>query len=228
MSLSHPAVIDGALLALLWLMYFMLHSALAALAVKRFVARRLPGVMPGYRLGYNLLAVLLLSPPLWLLYHGESVSVWQWHGAALWAAHALGGLAALGFVASFRYYDGREFLGLRRARESGVESGMRAQTRQCLVISPLHRYTRHPWYSMILLFVWSRPMDSLMLVTAALVTGYLIVGAMLEERKLVVYYGETYQRYRAMVPGLVPRPWRCLTPADADALRRQQQTKQDC
>ena len=54
------------LLVLGWLGYFSGHSALAALPVKRWVARRYPALMPAYRIAFNALAVLLLLPIIWL------------------------------------------------------------------------------------------------------------------------------------------------------------------
>jgi protein-S-isoprenylcysteine O-methyltransferase Ste14 len=37
-------------------------------------------------------------------------------------------------------------------------------------------------------------------------TAYLYVGAMVEERKLRAEYGETYSRYQAETPMLIPNP----------------------
>jgi len=52
-------------LALAWLAYALLHSALAAPAAKAWVARRWPQGVRYYRLGYNIVAVLALLPVLW-------------------------------------------------------------------------------------------------------------------------------------------------------------------
>ena len=41
-----------------WLLYFTLHSVLASLWLKRRVAARWPYLMPAYRLGFNLLALV--------------------------------------------------------------------------------------------------------------------------------------------------------------------------
>ncbi len=53
------------LLALLWLGYFLIHSWLASLGLKRWVADQpSSGFTPWYRLIFNILAVLLLIPPV--------------------------------------------------------------------------------------------------------------------------------------------------------------------
>ena len=45
--------------------------------------------------------------------------------------------------------------------------------------------------------------------------------ARLEEKKLLVYHGDTYRRYMARVPGLIPLPWKSLTAAEAEAPLKQ-------
>ena len=161
-----------------------------------------------YRLGYNVLAVGLLLPPLWLLYHGAAVPLWEWRGVGYWLTQALALAAVIGFVVSTRYYDGQAFLGLRQLKAGATQ----VEDQEHLRLSPLHRYVRHPWYSMALVLIWTRPMDSLMLVTAILLSGYFYLGSRLEEHKLLGYYGVTYRKYRAMVPPLIPLPWKYLKP----------------
>jgi len=54
------------------------------------------------------------------------------------------------------------------------------------------------------------------------ITPYLMIGSRLEEKKLLVYHGDTYRRYMARVPGLIPLPWKTLTAEEAKELTRQQ------
>ncbi len=61
-------------------------------------------------------------------------------------------------------------------------------------------------------------MNAAGLVSALWITAYLVAGSHLEERKLVHELGEVYLRYRARVPGLVPRPWRYLSKEQARRL----------
>ncbi|MES9845696.1 MAG: hypothetical protein ABW162_14840 [Candidatus Sedimenticola sp. PURPLELP] len=197
-----------------WLLYFLIHSILASLRMKRWFAGRWPDLMPAYRLGFNVLALVLLIPPLYLIYSADGSYLWRWTGYGWWLANGLALLALFGFAWSSRYYDGDEFLGLRqwRDRERRVEDQERFQ------ISPLHRYVRHPWYSLGLALIWTRDMNPEFLVTAILATLYFVFGSRLEERKLITYHGEVYRRYMARVPGLIPRPWRYLSSGEADEL----------
>jgi methanethiol S-methyltransferase len=202
------------LLVLAWVLYFGLHSLLASLTLKRWVAHRHGWWMRGYRLFFNTVAVLLLVPPLALTYADPGPWLWRWCGLGWWVANALAVMALSGFVWSLRWYDGEEFLGLRQWR-----ANLRvAEDQERFRLSPLHRYVRHPWYSLGLVLVWTRDMNLALLVSAVVITLYFIIGSRLEERKLLVYHGEVYERYRRRVPGLVPSPRRFLTREEAQRL----------
>lgn len=199
------------LLTATWGGYFALHSLLASHAMKAEVARRWPRFARRYRLFYNTVALVTLVPVLALMASTPGPWLWRWHGAWGWLADALALCALAGFVWSARYYDLGEFAGLRRACADGPATGG-------LRISPLHRHVRHPWYSLGLVLIWTRDMDAAWLVSALAITAYLVVGSRLEERKLVAEFGEAYRAYQRRVPGLVPRPWRRLTPAEGREL----------
>jgi len=57
-----------------------------------------------------------------------------------------------------------------------------------------------------------------------MITAYFIAGSRLEEDKLLAVYGETYRRYMAKVPGLMPLPWKYLTAGEASALMQRAET----
>ena len=170
--------------------------------------------MPAYRLVFNVLAVVLLAVPLWLSLAGPGPWLWRWSGVASYVSLMLSLAALAGFLWSLKYYDVSEFLGLRQLRERNASVDDQEQFQ----LSPLHRWVRHPWYFFALVIIWTRDMNAPMLVTAIMLTLYLIVGSRLEERKLIRYHGEIYRRYRERVPGLVPLPWKFLRDADLEAL----------
>ncbi|WP_454454989.1 methyltransferase family protein [Thauera phenylacetica] len=211
MSLSGTQI---ASLVLCWLAYAALHSVLASLWFKHVVAARWPRLAPAYRLGFNLLAVVLLLPPLWLTFAWRGPLLWSWDGGWAWLANALALAAVAGFLWSTRYYDMGVFYGSMqwRTRERAAEDP------GGLALSPLHRHVRHPWYSLGLLILWTRDMDEARLTSALCITLYLWLGSLLEEKKLLAFHGEAYARYRARVPGLIPWPGRSLDADEARAL----------
>ncbi len=201
-------------LVLAWLVYFLVHSLLASLPVKCWVAKNWPGLMPGYRLGFNGLAVLLLTVPLYLTYIYDGVVIFAWKGAWAWLANALSVAAVLAFLYSMRHYDGAEFLGIRQLRERE----QRVEDQEHFCISPLHRYVRHPWYFLALVLIWSRDMNLAMLISAVMMSLYFILGSKLEEKKLLAYYGDAYAAYRRQVPAIAPLPGKTLSREQAEEL----------
>src|SRR4030067_2461202 len=131
-----------AILSLTWVVYFPIHSGLASLSAKRFVAARWPDFLPYYRLIFTAVSLLLLIPPLWFSHSLDGPMLWKWDGAWFFVANGIGVIAAIGFYWSLNYYDSSEFTGLRQLREraKGVEG------QEHFVISPLHRFLRDPWY----------------------------------------------------------------------------------
>jgi protein-S-isoprenylcysteine O-methyltransferase Ste14 len=198
---------DLLLLAISWLGYFFIHSLLASIRFKQFVASHWPGAMPAYRLGYNVLAVLLLLVPLWLTLTSSGRWLWQWNGVGMWLANGLAILALIGFIWSLKHYDGSEFIGLRQLSQRITEVDDQEQFQ----LSPLHRWVRHPWYFFGLLLIWTRDMNAGMLLSAIMMTLYFVIGSRLEERKLIRYHGEKYRRYCELVPGLIPLAWKPLS-----------------
>jgi len=207
---------DSQLLLLIssWLAYFGLHSLLASIGVKQYIASHWPAAMPAYRLVFNVLAVLLLAVPLWLTLNSQGPWIWRWSGSAFFVAAILSAAAVMGFLWSLKFYDVREFLGLRQFREHNASVDDQEQFQ----LSPLHRWVRHPWYFFALVILWTRDMNAAMLITAILMTLYFIIGSRLEEQKLLRYHGEVYRRYRQRVPGLVPLPWKYLRDSEVNTL----------
>jgi protein-S-isoprenylcysteine O-methyltransferase Ste14 len=197
-----------------WLGYGLLHSLLASLAVKRWIAAHWPGLMPAYRLIYNLVALLLLMPFAGWLLVDPGPSLWRWTGPWRWLGDglALGALAAL--LLPGGSYDTGAFLGWRPWREGRRDGGDGEPFR----IGFLHRFVRHPWYALSLVLLWTRDMTALRLVSALWITAYFIVGSRLEERKLIAAHGDRYRRYRARVAGLLPLPWKTLSRSEAREL----------
>ncbi len=210
-------------ICLLWLGFFLVHSLTASLMLKQWVARHYAGLMPAYRIIFNILSGLLLIPVALLSYQWRSEPLWHWSPLMFWLTSAVAVLTVVAFFYSTRYYDMAEFFGLRQWRERNAS----AEDQEQFVIGEFHRFVRHPWYSMAIVLIWCREQDPIMLANTIMITLYFIIGSRFEERKLIQYHGDIYRRYREKVPGLLPRPWRYLTRSEAQQLLTQQSPSND-
>ena len=210
------------LLVVLWLGYFATHSLLASLWLKERFAAHFPRKMPIYRLGFNCIAVFSLIPVLWLTILDPGPVLWVWRGPLAWLANGLAFAAACGFVASLKHYDIREFIGVRQWKSRGQS----VKDQECFHLSPFHRYIRHPWYFFGLVLIWTRDMNSATLVSALMMTVYIIIGSRLEEGKLLIHHGKIYQCYMKRVSGLIPLPWKLLSADEAARLAEEAKDRQ--
>lgn len=193
------------LLVVLWISWCALHSALISLSVTESLRKRFPERFRYYRIVYNLVSIATLLPVIFYSHslRGEPIVAWQgpWQIVPI-----LLGSAALFFLAAGAMrYDLRRFFGLRQL---GEEQACSTLTDDCtLDTGGVLSAVRHPWYSAGILVVWARPLDPAAVLTNLVVSGYFVVGAILEERKLKVQFGRQYADYQQRVSMLLPIKW---------------------
>jgi len=190
-------------LAIAWVLWCFLHSALIARPVTGRLRLALGPRYHRYRLFYNLFALVTLAPLVicWKALHGTPVFTWE--GLLIPLRWALLAASAWLFHAGARVYDMRQFLGL-----PGTATGAALSGDGTISDRGILGRTRHPWYLAGLLVLWSFPreIDAATLVTNLLLSTYLVLGTLLEERKLAAEFGCEYAQYRKRVPMLVPLP----------------------
>ncbi|TAE55439.1 MAG: isoprenylcysteine carboxylmethyltransferase family protein [Bacteroidetes bacterium] len=188
------------LLLACWALYYFLHSLLAAQSLKRAFAAAFPEFNRYYRLIYNLLAAggLLLLIAAQLRVTSAQILPEGMLGQGLGLLFVLAG-GLLG-AASLARYDMGEFTGIRQARAAQTQTSV-------LVTTGLNGVVRHPLYFATLLalagFVLYRGQWADLLF-ALLSAVYIYIGAVLEERKLEVTFGESYRTYKQKVSMLIP------------------------
>jgi methanethiol S-methyltransferase len=184
------------ILALLWLAYGFVHTVLAMNSVKNIFK----GITKYYRLIYNGLAILLISP---ILNYQFSITSQLLLEKSL-LNQILGGLMMTSglFLAykALTSYDLSEFVGTQSLQQSPKPSTFKTDELSSVI--------RHPLYLGILVFLWgwfgfSGLLSSL--VTTLVLTIYIRIGIYFEEKKLVEQFGKAYQDYQKKVPMLIPR-----------------------
>ena len=114
-------------------------------------------------------------------------------------------LAIYLFWAGARHYDLLQFLGFRNIQNDAACSLISANCE--LETAGILGIVRHPWYAGGILVLWSRNLDGSALVVNLVLTAYFIVGAWLEERKLLAQFGDAYRIYQRDVSMLFPLKW---------------------
>jgi protein-S-isoprenylcysteine O-methyltransferase Ste14 len=186
----------GLILAVAFWGFF--HSFNASIRVKDFYRRRIgESHMKYYRLFYNFIAVVTFLPIIasLVLFPGDVA----YRISAPWSYLMIAGRVLFaGFLITALFQFGiLYFIGLRQL--------VQAEGERELVRGGFYRYVRHPFYTFALLFLWLSPLVTFNLLLVYIVLSvYIYIGIIFEERKLSQEFGEAYSEYRATTPMLIP------------------------
>ena len=195
------------ILSILWIAWCILHSAMISLRFTSFLKKRLGRGYRYFRLFFNVTAAITLIPPVWYCIHLRRHLLWQWTGFWTLPRWSLLALAAVLFIGGAMKYDLKQFLGIRQIL-SGQTSNAITESGE-LDTSGILSITRHPWYLATLIFVWAQSSTVYIstLIVQIILSVYLVVGTVLEERKLIAEHGNVYRDYQKRVPMLFPLKW---------------------
>ena len=188
---------------ILWVVWCCSHSILAANFMKRLFER----FARVYRLAFNGFALVTFF--MMVLYERSlpRVMIYQFEGLTniVRVAVFVAGVAI--FIITAFHYNLLHFAGISQLFKKVDIKAANFENR-FVITGPL-RVVRHPWYSAAHLVIWTGSKELyITTLTANLVFSiYLIIGSVLEERKLVEQYGESYRHYQKQVSMLVPVRW---------------------
>jgi len=191
-------IVQHILLALLWILYGLLHSWLAGISFKRKAKQWMKDQYQYYRIYYTVFAFVTFAAILYYQIQLTTPLLWPITTATILTGGVitLAGLTLMGIC--IRKY----FFSL-----SGLKSLFTKNTSNTLIISGIHKYMRHPLYLGTFVFIWGLlimlPYISL-LISNTIITAYTLIGIQLEEEKLVEEFGDDYRKYQQTVPRLIP------------------------
>ncbi len=188
--------------ASLCLFFFLQHSIL----LRRSVRDALKKVIPEYcqAVAYTLASATVLLA-LILLWQHSAVNLYALQGAGRLVLRVVLLLVVIGLVWGTRSLERFDVFGID-AYLAHIRCRQIPPAR--LTIQGPYGLVRHPFYALIIVALWARPVLSLdRLLLNILFTAWIVLGASLEERDLLAEFGEEYARYRQAVPKFVPRVW---------------------
>ena len=106
------------------------------------------------------------------------------------------------FWAFFFNYDSLSFFGIRQAMN--FKKTKETNRSDELKRKGLLGITRHPMYLALIIYLWCQTFRMTDIIVNTVLTIYVIIGTLLEEKKLVLEFGDTYTKYQNEIPMLIP------------------------
>ena len=190
------------LLAFMWTAYCALHSYLISISFTNLMHRLLKEYYAFYRLFYVLVSVFTLIPIFKysaldsnaIIIYGQYLNI---------ARYILMSGSLLMFIWAFFFdYDSLHFFGVRqmltfrKTKETNPSNEIKR--------SGFLGIVRHPMYFAVMVYLLCRMYTMADIIMSSVLIVYTIIGTMLEEKKLVLEFGETYIKYQNEVPMLIP------------------------
>ncbi len=197
------ATMDYVLIVMLWAGYCALHSYLISVRFTELLIRTLKDYYAFYRLLYVLFSLLLLIPLIRYTSQFQGAEIIP-HDMPLSIVRSVlaWGAAGMFFWAFFFDYDPWSFFGIRQMLRFGKTDA--PQPPGSIKKNGLLGVIRHPMYLTLIIFLWCQTFTALDIMVNAVLTAYIIIGTRLEEKKLVLEFGDAYIAYQQQVPMLIP------------------------
>lgn len=193
------------LFSVLLMLWCFLHSALISTQFVDFAKQKLGGYFRYYRIVYNLFSLFSLLPLMIFPNIIKEDLIFSYESYFRFIQVILLLLAFYLLFEGAKAYDLLSFLGFHQMQ--GTEHYKTLSTHGKITTSGILSKVRHPWYTATFLILWSRNISISTLLVNVIFTLYLIIGCLLEEKKLVLEFGDEYRKYQQNVSMLFPWKW---------------------
>jgi methanethiol S-methyltransferase len=191
------------LIALMWTGYCSLHSFLIGIRFTDLMKHLLKNYYAFYRIFYVSISLALLIPLInytaqldnkVIITYGLTINILRY-------VLILGSLLMF-FWAFFFNYDSLSFFGIRQALSFGKIK--KVNPSEEVKKNGLLGIIRHPMYLALIIYLWCQTFRMSDIVVNIVLTIYIIIATRLEEKKLVLEFGDTYVKYQKEVPMFIP------------------------
>lgn len=186
---------------MLSLAFFAQHSGMVRQSFQNWLARFVPHY---YTAAIYAIAAGMVLLVIFVLWQPTAVVLFSATGLLRIALRGLFVLALFGFSRGTSALSGLDGFGLRPIKVHVF--GKRPRDPKLSIRGP-YKWVRHPVYTMVLVMIWACPdLTADRLLFNLTWTIWVFVATLLEERDLVVLFGDDYRQYQKQVGMLVP--WR--------------------
>lgn len=193
---------DYLLIASMWIAYCLLHSFLISTVFTDFLTRLLKDYYAFYRIFFVFISVALLIPLIKYTDQLDSNIIITYNPSLNIIHNMLILSSVLIFLwAFFIDYDSLSFFGIRQILNRKTK---KINTSNDLKRNGLLGVVRHPMYFALIVYLWCQTFTAIDIIVNIILTIYIIIGTMLEEKKLVLEFGDAYVKYQQEVPMLIP------------------------
>ncbi|MBZ0199148.1 MAG: hypothetical protein K8H86_04720 [Ignavibacteriaceae bacterium] len=199
-------VFDALIIILSFTLFGVLHSYLASLKVKQYLANRLGKHMAFYRIFYNVISFVMVYF-IYDLTPRPDVQLYSLSTPFDIIIMIPQLLSIVGLLWTLKYFSGREFLGINQVFRWFYDEYDTKELDEHLTlrIGGPYKYTRHPIYFFsITLLLFRAEMNLYYLIFLICIALYFLIGSIYEEKKLVIMFGDAYSNYQKKVPRIIP------------------------
>ncbi len=192
---------DYLLIASLWIAYCLLHSFLISTSFTNLMTRSLKNYYAFYRMFFVLFSVILLLPLISYTNQLDTNIIITYSPPLDIIRNALTlGSLAMFFWAFFLDYDSLSFFGIRQIMSFGKKTNPPGELKR----NGLLGVVRHPMYFALIIYLWCQVFTMADIIVNIVLTIYVIMGTIVEEKKLISEFGDAYVKYQQEVPMLIP------------------------
>ena len=191
------------ILSLVWVGYCALHSFLISIRFTNILTRLLKNYYAFYRIFYVLFSFVSLV--LVINYSNQidnEIIITYTPPLSIIRYVLMYGSLLIFFWAFFFNYDFLSFFGIRQIFHFGKVKNINPSEE--LKKNGLLGITRHPMYLALIIYLVSQNFRVADIVANIVLIIYVIIGTKLEEKKLVLEFGDAYVKYQKEVPMLIP------------------------
>ena len=191
------------LIALMWTGYCLLHSFLISIRFTDLVTRLLKDYYAFYRIFYVFISLVLLIPLInYTAQLDNNVIIIYDPPLNIVRYVLISGSLLMFFWAFFFNYDSLSFFGIRQALNFGKIRKINPSEE--VKRDGLLGIIRHPMYLSLIIYLWCQTFRMSDIVVNIVLTIYIVIATRLEEKKLVLEFGDTYVKYQQEVPMFIP------------------------